>query len=45
MAFVGLGVSGGIGAYKAAEVVRLLQKRGHDVTAVMTRKARRSSAS
>ncbi len=41
MAFVGLGVTGGIGAYKAVELVRLLQKRGHDVQAVMTRAARR----
>jgi len=41
MAFVGLGVTGGIGAYKAVEVVRLLQKRGHRVQAVMTRTARR----
>jgi len=41
MAFIGLGVSGGIGAYKAVEVVRLLQKRGHRVQAVMTRSARR----
>ena len=41
MAFVGLGVTGGIGAYKAVEVARLLQKRGHDVQAVMTRSARR----
>ena len=41
MALVGLGVCGGIGAYKAVEVVRLLQKRGHDVRAVMTRTARR----
>ena len=41
MALVGLGVTGGIGAYKAVEVVRLLQKRGHDVHAVMTRSARR----
>ena len=41
MAFVGLGVSGGIGAYKAVEVARLLQKRGHRVQAVMTRSARR----
>ncbi|HUL71474.1 MAG TPA: bifunctional phosphopantothenoylcysteine decarboxylase/phosphopantothenate--cysteine ligase CoaBC [Vicinamibacterales bacterium] len=41
MARVGLGVTGGIGAYKAVEVVRLLQKRGHDVHAVMTRSARR----
>jgi phosphopantothenoylcysteine decarboxylase/phosphopantothenate--cysteine ligase len=32
-------VSGGIGAYKAVEVCRGLQKRGHDVVAVMTRAA------
>lgn len=41
MAFIALGVSGGIGAYKAVEVARLLQKRGHDVHAVMTRSASR----
>ena len=41
MALVGLGVSGGIGAYKAIEVARGLQKRGHDVAAIMTRSARR----
>jgi len=41
MALVGLGVTGGIGAYKAVEVARLLQKRGHRVKAVMTRSARR----
>ena len=41
MALIGLGVSGGIGAYKAVELVRELQKRGHDVAAVMTRSARR----
>jgi phosphopantothenoylcysteine decarboxylase/phosphopantothenate--cysteine ligase len=41
MALVGLGVTGGIGAYKAVEVARLLQKRGHRVQAVMTRSARR----
>jgi phosphopantothenoylcysteine decarboxylase/phosphopantothenate--cysteine ligase len=41
MAFVAVGVTGGIGAYKAVEVIRLLQKRGHDVQAVMTRNARR----
>jgi phosphopantothenoylcysteine decarboxylase/phosphopantothenate--cysteine ligase len=41
MSFVCLGVSGGIGAYKAVEVVRLLQKRGHDVQAVMTRSAKK----
>src|SRR5215471_10561437 len=33
---IALGVTGGIGAYKAVEVVRGLQKRGHDVVAIMT---------
>jgi phosphopantothenoylcysteine decarboxylase / phosphopantothenate---cysteine ligase len=41
MALIALGVTGGIGAYKAVEVCRGLQKRGHDVQAVMTRAARR----
>jgi phosphopantothenoylcysteine decarboxylase/phosphopantothenate--cysteine ligase len=41
MAFVALGVCGGIGAYKAVEIARGLQKRGHDVTAIMTRSAQR----
>lgn len=41
MSRVCLGVSGGIGAYKAVEVARLLQKRGHEVQAVMTRSARK----
>lgn len=41
MARIGLGVSGGIGAYKAVELTRLLQQRGHDVQAVMTRSAGR----
>jgi phosphopantothenoylcysteine decarboxylase / phosphopantothenate---cysteine ligase len=41
VSLVALGVSGGIGAYKAVEVARGLQKRGHDVAAVMTRSARR----
>jgi phosphopantothenoylcysteine decarboxylase / phosphopantothenate---cysteine ligase len=41
MALIALGVSGGIGAYKAVEVVRGLQKRGHEVSAIMTRSARR----
>jgi phosphopantothenoylcysteine decarboxylase/phosphopantothenate--cysteine ligase len=36
MSHVALGVTGGIGAYKAVEVVRGLQKAGHDVTVVMT---------
>jgi len=38
---IGLGVTGGIGAYKAIEVARGLQKRGHDVAAIMTRSARK----
>jgi phosphopantothenoylcysteine decarboxylase/phosphopantothenate--cysteine ligase len=38
---VALGVSGGIGAYKAVEVARGLQKRGHEVVAVMTHSAAR----
>ena len=38
---IALGVTGGIGAYKAVEVARGLQKRGHDVRAIMTRSARR----
>jgi len=41
VARVGLGVAGGIGAYKAVEAARLLQQRGHDVHVVMTRNARR----
>ena len=41
MSLIALGVTGGIGAYKAVEVVRGLQKRGHEVTAIMTRSARR----
>lgn len=36
---VALGVSGGIAAYKAAEIVRLLQERGIRVQVVMTRSA------
>jgi phosphopantothenoylcysteine decarboxylase/phosphopantothenate--cysteine ligase len=39
MAFIALGVTGGIGAYKAVEIARGLQKNGHDVVAVMTRSA------
>jgi phosphopantothenoylcysteine decarboxylase / phosphopantothenate---cysteine ligase len=39
MSHVALGVCGGIGAYKAVEVVRGLQKAGHDVTVVMTESA------
>lgn len=41
MSLIALGVTGGIGAYKAVEIARGLQKRGHDVVAVMTRSARR----
>jgi phosphopantothenoylcysteine decarboxylase / phosphopantothenate---cysteine ligase len=38
---IALGVTGGIGAYKAVEVARGLQKRGHEVVAVMTHGATR----
>ena len=41
MALIALGVTGGIGAYKAVEIARGLQKHGHDIIAVMTRSARR----
>jgi phosphopantothenoylcysteine decarboxylase / phosphopantothenate---cysteine ligase len=41
MSLIALGVTGGIGAYKAVEVCRGLQKLGHDVVAVMTRSAAR----
>src|SRR5437773_1105294 len=37
---VAVGVSGGIAAYKAAELVRLLQERGIEVQVIMTRAAR-----
>ena len=36
---IGLGVSGGIAAYKAVEVMRLLQKSGCEVSVAMTRHA------
>ena len=36
---VGLGVTGGIAAYKAVEVMRLLQKSGCDVSVAMTKHA------
>lgn len=39
MALIALGVTGGIGAYKAVEIARGLQKNGHEVVAVMTRSA------
>ena len=38
---IALGVTGGIGAYKAVEVARGLQKHGHDVVAIMTAAATR----
>lgn len=41
MAEVLLGVSGGIAAYKSIDVMRILQRRGHGVTVVMTRSAQR----
>ncbi|MBN4048210.1 bifunctional phosphopantothenoylcysteine decarboxylase/phosphopantothenate--cysteine ligase CoaBC [bacterium AH-315-O15] len=41
MALIALGITGGIGAYKAVEVCRGLQTHGHDVVAVMTRSAAR----
>src|SRR5918996_6632288 len=39
MALIALGVTGGIGAYKAVEIARGLQKSGHDVVAIMTKSA------
>src|SRR5471030_959464 len=41
MSLIALGVTGAIGAYKAVEVARGLQKRGHEVVAVMTEHATR----
>ena len=41
MARVLLGVSGGIAAYKACELTRLLVKRGHDVVPLVTPGAER----
>jgi phosphopantothenoylcysteine decarboxylase / phosphopantothenate---cysteine ligase len=41
MGLIALGVTGGIGAYKAVEVARGLQQRGHEVVAVMTHAATR----
>jgi phosphopantothenoylcysteine decarboxylase/phosphopantothenate--cysteine ligase len=38
---IALGVTGGVGAYKAVEVARGLQKRGHEVVAIMTASATR----
>ncbi len=41
MGLIALGVSGGIGAYKAIEIARGLQEGGHDVVAIMTPAARK----
>ena len=41
VSLVALGVTGGIGAYKAVEIARELQKRDHEVVAIMTRSARK----
>src|SRR3984893_15881711 len=41
MSLIALGVTAGVGAYKAVEVARGLQKRGHEVVAVMTATATR----
>lgn len=38
---IALGVTGGVGAYKAVEVARGLQKAGHEVVAIMTTAATR----
>ena len=40
MGLIALGVTGGIGAYKAVEIARGLQDAGHDVVAIMTHLAR-----
>ena len=41
MARVLVGVTGGIAAYKACELVRLLVKAGHEVTPILTPDAER----
>jgi phosphopantothenoylcysteine decarboxylase/phosphopantothenate--cysteine ligase len=41
LSLIALGVTGGIGAYKAVEIARGLQKQGHEITAIMTRSAKR----
>jgi phosphopantothenoylcysteine decarboxylase / phosphopantothenate---cysteine ligase len=41
MALIALGVTGGIGAYKAVEIARGLQKQGHEVVAILTESAQR----
>ena len=40
MARVIVGVTGGIAAYKAAEMVSLLGKQGHEVRCIMTNAAK-----
>ena len=41
MGLIALGVTGGIGAYKAVEIARGLQEAGHEVVAIMTPSAQR----
>ena len=41
MELIALGVTGGIGAYKAVEIARGLQEAGHEVVAIMTPSAHR----
>ena len=41
MGLIALGVTGGIGAYKAVEIARGLQDAGHEVVAIMTPSAHR----
>ena len=41
MGLIALGVTGGIGAYKAVEIARGLQEAGHEVVAIMTPTAHR----
>ena len=41
MGLIALGVTGGIGAYKAVEIARGLQDAGHEVVAIMTPAAHR----
>ena len=41
MSLVALGVTGGIGAYKAVEICRGLQQQGHEVVVIMTHAATR----
>ena len=41
MARIVLGITGGIAAYKACEIIRLLVQAGHDVLPLPTRGAER----